>query len=231
MSTLQKSASAIRVFPVSDHQVLLWGLQQLIAQRAPAFHLCGAAASCDEALRSSDRCHADIILLDMDSGTERAIEAIPHFTAAPKTSVLLLTRLNDQAAQDRAILAGARGIVKQETSPDMLFTAITKVHHGQMWLDRDATGRIFVELSRRATRKPSDQERNRGDQLTERERQIVTHIAENSGDTGKAIARQLHISESTLRNHLTSIYEKLGVANRHGLLAYAFKNGVTKAAG
>jgi DNA-binding NarL/FixJ family response regulator len=50
-------------------------------------------------------------------------------------------------------------------------------------------------------------------------------MARHSGEPGKTIAEKLHISESTLRNHLTSIYDKLGVANRHGLLAYAYQNG------
>ncbi|MGE0560098.1 MAG: response regulator transcription factor, partial [Burkholderiales bacterium] len=107
-------------------------------------------------------------------------------------------------------------------------TAISKVHDGQVWLDRAATGRIFVEFSRENAGQATDPERMKIATLTVREREIVAITAGNAGATAKTIARILFISEHTLRNHLTSIYNKLGVANRLELFAYAHKYGLTK---
>ena len=109
-------------------------------------------------------------------------------------------------------------------------SAIAKVHAGQIWLDRAATSRIFVEFSRESAAQAADPERAKISTLTDRERAIVTIAANNAGANAKAMAEILHISEHTLRNHLTSIYDKLGVANRLELFAFSHKHGLTKRA-
>lgn len=228
MTALQNPAFGIRVFLVSDHRLIVWGMQQLIESRGQHFQVAGSAASCGEALAAPGLSSADVVLIDMDQSPENVVESIPRFLVGRRLKILLLTRSDDYSIHDQAIMAGARGLLKQQTSPEMLLSALDKVHRGEMWLDREATGRIFFEMTRRVATKLPDPEQERIASLTEREIEIVTYIAQNMGSSGKAIAVKLHISESTLRNHLTSIYEKLGVANRHGLLAYAFKNGLSK---
>ena len=107
---------------------------------------------------------------------------------------------------------------------------VAKVHEGEVWLDRAATGKLLVEISRRsASRAAVDPAQERIAALTVREREIIALTAANVGETGKAIAERLHISEHTLRNHLTSIYEKLGVANRLELFAFAHDHKLAKA--
>jgi len=153
---------------------------------------------------------------------------INSLKTASQAKILLLTRMENADLQDRAILAGACGVLDRGASIPLLFTAVEKVHTGQVWLDRVSTGRVFIELTRMAARRQQDGLVDKLSLLTERERKIVTVIAHNIGDPGKAIAEKLHISESTLRNHLTAIYEKLGVENRHGLVAYAYQKGLAK---
>jgi two-component system nitrate/nitrite response regulator NarL len=116
-------------------------------------------------------------------------------------------------------------VLDRHASPETFLEAIAKVHQGQLWLDRAATGRVFVALSRQETARAADTKHDRISTLTEREKKIVSCIFENSGDSARTIAEKLHISESTLRNHLTSIYGKLGIANRFELISYAHKNG------
>lgn len=221
---------AIRVSLISDFQLTAWGLARLFELEPQRFQLVVSAftfgqSTIDAVAVSSP----DVVLLDIDSEPEQVLPFISSLhKAAPDSKILLLTRLDDTTLQDRAVISGARGVIDKHTTSTVLLTAITKVHLGQIWIDRMATGRLFVELSRMSSH-PAD---NRGvpvrASLTDREQQIVVFIANNTGDPGKAVAKKLLISESTLRNHLTSIYEKLGVSNRHGLLAYAFQNGLAK---
>lgn len=220
----------IGVFLISDYRLAAWGLERLLATEPLRFSPAGAAFACDPAaLEAAAKAAPDLVLLDIDGDPANVLPFIGRLhEVLPRAKILLLTRLPASALQDRALLMGARGVIDKSTSPAQLLSALAKVHEGQIWLDRDATGRLFVEFSRmgkHAARAPVE---DRFASLTEREQQIVAFIAGNSGEPGKTLAAKLHISESTLRNHLTAIYEKLGVANRNGLVAYAFQNGLDK---
>lgn len=186
--------------------------------------LVGSAESSADALAALPAALPDVILFDLDMHSEHAPD-IHGLVAGSHASVLVLTRQDNQAVQDQAIFDGARGVLDRHASPEAFLEAIAKVHQGQYWLDRAATGRIFVAFSRLGAAKAADTGDARASTLTEREKKIVASIFENSGDSGKAIAEKLHISESTLRNHLTSIYGKLGVSNRFELISCALKNG------
>lgn len=220
--------SSIRVFMIDDHRSILWGLERLIESGQPAMKVVGTAENVSAALGMLDKVQPDVILLDIDLGTENGIDGIPKLTAKTNARILVLTGVRDRAAHDRAVLAGACGVVEKESPAETILTAISKVHDGQVWLDRAATGRIFVEFSRENAGQATDPERMKIATLTLREREIVAITAGNAGATAKTIARILFISEHTLRNHLTSIYNKLGVANRLELFAYAHKYGLTK---
>lgn len=227
-----QAASPIRVFLIDDHRSILWGLERLIESGTPPMRVVGSATNHTDALEQLEKAPPDVVLLDLDLGKESGIDAIPKILAAAShAKVLVLTGLRDKAIHDKAVLAGARGVVEKEASAQTILTAIAKVNEGELWLDRTAAGRIFVEISRKSAPKPIDPEQQKIATLTDREREIVAGIAENAGGTARSIADTLHISEHTLRNHLTSIYDKLGVANRLELFAYAHKHGLTKRAG
>jgi DNA-binding NarL/FixJ family response regulator len=123
---------------------------------------------------------------------------------------------------------GACGVVTKEDTAETILKAIEKAYHGELWLDRAATGRIFVELSRRNSTDRKDPNQQKISALTARERQIVIEMASDAGATTRSVAEKMCISEHTLRNHLTSIYDKLGVSSRLELWAYANKHGLTK---
>lgn len=222
---------AIPVFLVSDHQLTTWALTQLLENSARRFRFAGACGSVDQTtLRSIVAAAPDLILFDIDGEPESVMACLASLSAAvPQAKVLLLTRLSDTNLQDRAVIHGARGVLDKSATNEQILTALAKVHEGQVWLDRVATGRVFVELSRIGTRKPAASSvSDKIATLTEREHEILAFITQNSGEPGKSLAAKLRISESTLRNHLTSIYDKLGVANRNGLLAYAYQTGLAK---
>ena len=99
---------------------------------------------------------------------------------------------------------------------------------GELWIDRGAAGRIFMELARRNTRQANDPEQIKMASLTTRERQLIAAVTSDASAPGKTIARRLSISEHTLRNHLSSIYGKLGLCNRVDLYAYATRHGLNQ---
>ena len=224
MYTMQQDSIPIKVFIITGHRILLWGLQQLIKNNESTMQLVGSAESSADAMATVTATSPDVILLDLDPYDKHAVD-ISAFVAESQARVLVLTRCDDPALQDKPILEGARGLLDRHAPPEAFLEAVAKVHQGQLWLDRAATGRIFVALSRRETAKPVDTQCSKLLTLTAREKKIVAYIFENRGDPARVIAEKLHISESTLRNHLTSIYGKLGISNRFELISHALKNG------
>ena len=222
------TTSGIRVFLIDDHRSILWGLEKLIDSNKPAMHVVGSATSYTEALRLLDTASPDVIVLDVDLGDQDGLAAIPELIARSNAKILVLTGLRDEAVHDKVVLAGARGVVRKEEAADTILTAIARVHEGQLWLYRAATGRLFVEFSRRNTAQAPDREQQKILTLSDREREIIAAVASDTGATAKTVSALLHISEHTVRNHLTSIYDKLGVANRLALFAYAHKHGLIK---
>lgn len=218
----------VKVFLITDFLLLMQALEGAIGSHPERFALAGQAECVDAAAGAIVASSADIVLLDIDGAPEQVLPAIAALKIASKAKILLLTRLNHSALQDQAVISGARGVVDRQIRLDQLLIAIEKVHAGEVWLDRTATGRLFVELSRTGAEKAPDSVEAKLALLTEREQEIVAFVARNRGDSGKIVATKMHISESTLRNHLTSIYDKLGVTNRHGLLAYAYRHDLEK---
>jgi DNA-binding NarL/FixJ family response regulator len=224
----EKNSAPIRVLLIDDHRSILWGLERLIESGRPAMQVVGTATNCADALKLIDTAAPDLILLDIGLGTENGVDEIPNLLARSHAKILVLTGLRDESLHDKAVLAGASGVVEKEAPAETILAAIEKVHEGQLWLDRVATGRIFLEFARENAAQAVDPERVKIASLTDREREIVSIAATHAGFNAKAIAEMLYISEHTLRNHLTSIYDKLQVANRLELFAYVHKHGLTK---
>jgi DNA-binding NarL/FixJ family response regulator len=226
-----ETASTIRVFLIDDHRSILWGLEKLIETAKPAMQVVGSATSYVQALKLLPEAAPDVILLDLDLGEENGLHAIPQLLAAsPATKILVLTGLRDEAVHHSAVLAGARGVIEKEARAESILSAITKVNQGEIWLDRATTGKLLVEISRKMDgRNAVDSAGRKIAALTIREREIITVTVTNAGATAKTIAEKLRISEHTLRNHLTSIYEKLGVANRLELFAFAHEHKLAQA--
>jgi two-component system, NarL family, nitrate/nitrite response regulator NarL len=125
-------------------------------------------------------------------------------------------------------MTGVRGVVKKCEPPQILLKAIERVHEGELWIDRGAAGRIFLEMARLKVAQRNDPQQLQIATLTSRERQTIAAVAGDASAPGKVIASRLCISEHTLRNHLTSIYSKLGLSNRLDLYAYAARHNLDK---
>lgn len=222
------SSSPIRVFVIQGYPILLLGLERLFDGHNPEIQLVGNATDAAQALELLGAVAPDLILLDIDDENQSAVEAIPKLIEKSHAKILVLTGITDEAVHDMAIISGASGILQKKVPPPTILLAIEKVHENQLWLNKAATRRIFLELSRMSAAKTRDPDQEKIATLTDREREIVGVVASKPGASAKVVAQALHISEHTLRNHLTSVYSKLEVSNRVELYAYALRTGLSK---
>jgi len=221
MMTLQQ-VSPIRILIVDDHAVLRFGLRAIL-ETQQHLEVVGEASDSSSAVALATAKQPDIVLLDLDLGKENGFDLITVLLdAAPNTRVLVLTGVRDPVAHERVVLLGAMGIVLKETALELIVKAIEKVHAGEVWLDR----MMIASILNTRVHTHGSQEQNaryaRIATLTEREREIIGLIGE--GLRNKVIAERLVISEATVRNHLTSIFAKLGVDDRFELVVFAYQN-------
>jgi DNA-binding NarL/FixJ family response regulator len=215
-------SSEIRVILIDDHTLVRAGLSMLLNSQA-GIRVVGEAADRASAIEVIRRERPDIVLLDPELGTEQSIHFLPELLAAGhSTRVILLASKPDPPVHHEAVRLGAVGIVLKEQSPQVLFKAIHKVYAGEVWLDRAMMASVLAELGRRRSDGHLDPEAVKIATLTDRERDVVALIGE--GLKNKHIAERLSISETTVRHHLTSIFDKLGVADRLELMKYAYEH-------
>lgn len=225
---MQTSVIPIKIFLIDDHRSVLWGLEKLIDGEKPKMEVIGTATNSTEALTLLETISPDVILTDLDLNGESAVSIIPSLIGKSTAKVLVLTGSRDLSLRDSAMIAGARGVVEKGDTAETILKAIEMVHNGEIWIDRITTSRIFNELSRKKTIEPEDPEQRKIATLTRKERLTAAEIASDAAANTKTIATRLCISENTLRNHLTSIYAKLELANRLELFVYANKHGIHK---
>jgi DNA-binding NarL/FixJ family response regulator len=147
-------------------------------------------------------------------------------TAAEGARVLVLISDFDLELRRRIVRFGVKGLVQKTESPDRLIAAVKSVYSGEVWLDPRTVSHVLDDLLHAGEVKQADSVLNNGVRLTGRERDIIALIGE--GLKNKQIAERLCISEPTVRHYLTSIFEKVGVKDRQGLIVYAYQRGLAK---
>ncbi|HKG21681.1 MAG TPA: response regulator transcription factor [Blastocatellia bacterium] len=216
----------IRILIVDDHAILRKGLRMLIEDQ-PGMIVIGEAGNCEDAFEIATREQPEIILLDLDLGGQNGLELLPKLISVSRdTRIIVLTGVRDPEVHHHAIAFGAIGLVFKEQASEVLVKAIEKVHSGEVWFDRTLIATALNRMSRSREAKKNDTEAVRMASLTEREKEVITLVAQ--GLNRRQIAEKLFISEATVRNHLTSILNKLGVSDRLELAFYAYRHGLAK---
>ena len=211
----------IRVMIVEDHGVVLWGLKCLVESGGPAMCVVGGAQNRHEAFKTARATRPDVILLDVGLGEDNGLDFLPRLREAAGGRVLILTGFRDEEVHRLAIHRGASGVVCKDAPAGVVLQAIRKVYEGEVWLDRAVSYRVLTDLIRDGGAGQGDPQAESVASLTPKEREIITVIASEENSTNRQVAQCLSISENTLRNHLSSIYSKLGVGNRLELLKFA----------
>jgi two-component system, NarL family, nitrate/nitrite response regulator NarL len=213
----------ISVMLVDAHRMVLCGLQRLIEDEKPELGVVATATEAASALELAASTKPDVVLVDVGFATEKDGSLVTGLINGRNTRVLVLSGARDDK-HELAILRGARGVVHKDETPQQLIKAIRKVHEGQLWLDRSSTGRLFVELAWQKSQAENDPAKRALATLTQREHDVVRSLVKQPGADNKTLASTLYIGEHTLRNHLSRIYDKLGVPNRLELYVFVHRH-------
>lgn len=215
---------AVSVALVDQHGVVRSGIRVLIEQHL-GWSVVAEAATAAAAIKLVTHYRPHLVILDLDLGDGDGVELLSQLlTASPQTRVLVLTANHDAFAHQRAIRCGASGIVFKEQDGDVLISALEKVQRGDIWLDRATIAAMFEGAEREVGSADQHPEIHKINALTARERQVIQFVCE--GLKNKQIAQRLSISETTVRHHLTSIFNKVGVTDRLELAIYAYRYGL-----
>jgi len=207
----------IRVLIADDHPVVRNGLAQLVAG-ADDIEVCCTAEDGEQAVTAAVEHGPDVALMDLSMPGMDGIEATRRIAAtAPATRVVALTSATDQERILAAIDAGAVGYLLKDSEPSALLAGIRAAAQGDSPLDPRAAGAV---LRARGTAKPP------ADELSEREREVLALVAK--GLPNKLIARELGVSEKTVKAHLTRVYRALGVFDRTQAALWAQRHGITQ---
>lgn len=196
----------------------------VINSQSPAMEVVGMAGNRTEALHKTNSLQADLILMDMDLGDSLSLEFLPELLEKTSAKILMLTGLRNPELHDSAIIKGARGVLLKGESAKVILKAIEKVHAGEIWASSATLTRVLEKMNRVTNQ--TDPEAAKIADLTPREREIIKLLLTFEGSTNEEIAGQLFISKSTLKNHLTTIYNKLELKNRIELLKYALAHNL-----
>ena len=215
----------IRILLVDDHKSFVEAMTMVIETQQPRMQVAATANTPADAIEAAGREHPDLILLDMDLGTTTGLDLMPELLKASDAKVLFLTGSQEPAVHNDAILKGARGVILKTESAKVILRAIERVHAGEIWASNATLSSIFDQLNRQKNA-PPDPDQLKIASLTAREREIIAALVNFESSTNDELADRLCISNSTLKNHLTTIYAKLAVANRIQLLKYALRHKI-----
>jgi DNA-binding NarL/FixJ family response regulator len=206
----------IRVLIADDHPLIRSGLCTALMNE-PDIVIAGEASNGDEAQQQCVKLQPDVLVLDLNMDGPPAVATLSSVRErCPRTQVLILTAYDDDAYVRGLVLGGAMGYVLKDEAPEALVQAVRSVARGGTWFSRSLVENLVV----RAERDESD-----APPLTERESQIIRLIAQ--GWDNARIAEELCLSEQTIRNYVSRLYDKIGVQTRAEAVVWGRDHGVS----
>jgi DNA-binding NarL/FixJ family response regulator len=202
---------------VVDHQALFRsGLVELLG-RVPTIEVVGSAATAEDAVSLCQRTSPDVVLIDLELPGTTALDALCTIAATcPSTRVVVLTALVSDDSVLAALGAGASGYLLKDADFEAILAGISAVREGEQVLS--------AAVARRLTGLATPKVGPDGDQLTRRELEILRLIAQ--GEPNRGIAERLSISDKTVRNHVSHLYEKLAISTRSEAVLCAVRQGL-----
>jgi len=203
----------VGVLIVDDHEVVRLGLRSLLG-REKAIEIVGEAATAEEAVAQAERLQPTVVLMDVRLPDRSGIEACREIrAAAPDTRVIMLTSYADDEAVFASILAGASGYLLKQAGGLDLVRAIERVADGQSLLDPGVTEKVLEKVKRLASGQPDEVT-----SLSPQEQRVLALVAE--GKTNKEIATALGLSDKTVKNYLSNVFDKLHLSRRAEAAAF-----------
>ena len=214
----------IRLLLVDDHAVVRSGLRMLLATEKDV-EIIGEAGTAAEALASTTDLKPDVVLMDIGLPDKSGIEATQNIKARfPEVAIVALTIHEDEEYFFKMLDAGASGYVPKRAAPEELLTAIRAAATGEVYLYPSMAKLLVKDY---LASDLGDKDKTRGKDLTEREQEVLAHLAE--GETNEDIGEKLVISPKTVARHRENIMRKLNLHSRAELVRYAIRKGIIKA--
>ncbi len=214
------SDEPIRVLIVDDHALFRRGLVMVLEQEKD-IDLVGEAGDGAEAVNIAQDTMPDVVLMDVRMPRRGGIEATSQIKAiAPHTKILMLTISDEEADLYDAIKAGASGYLLKEISIEEVANAIRQVHAGQSMISPSMASKLLTEFAT-MVKKTDEKPAAAQPRLTEREMEVLRLVAK--GRNNRDIAKELFISENTVKNHIRNILEKLHLHSRMQAVVYAVR--------
>lgn len=207
----------IRIVIADDHLIIRQGIK-LILETEEDFELVGEANDGSEALTVCAERHPDVVLMDLRMPGMDGLTAIEKLHLShPEIAVVILTTFNEDELMLKGLQAGAKGYLLKDTNRDALFNAIRAASRGETLLAPDTLLRLLNQVDKPSHRMSDEIA------LTDREYEVLSAVAK--GLRSKEVALQLGITERTIKAHLASIYNKLGVDSRAAAISIAAQKG------
>jgi DNA-binding NarL/FixJ family response regulator len=215
---MNENQGVIHILLADDHTIFREGLKTLISGQ-PDLAVVGEAHDGDEVLKLVKKFQPEVLLLDFLMPKVNGMEVL-HLLEESKSPVrtILLSGAIEGEDISRAFELGARGLVMKDSGTALLFKCIRSVMAGQYWIGRQGVSNLVQALKQYKNSAKKTSPKNFG--LTQREMEVVKAVV--SGYSNKEIAGQFSISEQTVKHHVTSIFDKLGVFNRLELTLFVF---------
>jgi two-component system response regulator DevR len=208
----------LRLVVVDDHEVVRAGLIAVLDRREN-FTVVGEAGTVADAITTVDRFVPDLVIMDVRLPDGSGIEACREICSShPDTRVVILTSYPDEEAVLSAIVAGAKGYLLKQVRARDLIAALEAVGRGESLLDPAVTEKVLQRVRRIANGSDDDD----AGALTPQEQKILLLVAE--GQTNKEIAAEVHLSDKTVKNYVSSILSKLNLQRRAQAAAYVARN-------
>ncbi|ACY97227.1 two component transcriptional regulator, LuxR family [Thermomonospora curvata DSM 43183] len=212
----------VRVVLVDDHEMILAGLQAMLAGFSGRVRVIGQASTSREAVRLVTALQPDVVLLDVRLGAESGLDLCRDLTGrSPDTRVVFLSVYDDEQYVFEALRAGARGYLLKRVDGLELVRRLEEVAQGETVVDPTLAGRMAASAAR-LNRGEFWPGAHRG--LTQRESEVLSLLV--AGLSNKAMAARLVVSEETIKSHLRALYRKLEVTDRSGAIAVALREGL-----
>lgn len=211
----------IKVLIADDHSMVRQGLKQILELENDLIVI-AQASNGEEAIKLAREQKPDVILMDINMPGTNGLQAIKELKQDKHPSkIIVLTIHEDRQYLFKTIQMGAEGYVLKDAEPSVLIDAIRSVYSGESYIQSNMTKELVKEFNRITLR---EKDKNDESNLTSREIEVLELIAE--GMINKEIAKQLYISEKTVKNHVSNIFRKLNVADRTQAAIYAFKHNI-----
>ena len=209
---------AIRIVIVDDHPVVREGIGAML-KREPDFKIVGEASNGLEAIEKVRELSPDVVLMDLRMPELDGVEAITRIKAENQdVKFIILTTYSDDEYIFRGIAAGARAYLLKDAPREELFRAIRTISKGESLIQPVVASRLLDRLAELSKKTPASET------LSEREIEVLQLMAK--GVSNKDIADQLSITQSTVKTHITSIFQKLNVTSRTEAVTTALKKGI-----